>query len=374
MRIVGINLICVRSNNLSGIGHMAKRYFMEMARLDLSEFHFIIYKQKSVDEAIFCFPLNASYEIVNVPDLDGGAGLAIFEQTLFYFYLKKCDVMWSPNSSSPWFGRRKKIISILDIYPITYKHTYGRLKRYSSWLLYKLNILFSDSIITISEYSKNDLIEFLHVDPEKIKVLYCFIPSNEVELMELDSVSSDISINGECVPLKIPYFLAVSSLQPIKNYEGLIQGFSQFHKRNKDYYLYIVGGKGWNYERIYKLVEDNNLSEYVIFTGYISEHDLNTLYRNCHATVMPSFYEGFGYTPLEGFYRGKICIATNKTSVPEVVGKAGIYVDPYNVDTIAEGLRNSTESLTEFEKHIKEQISKFDGAKTTRELLEFLKN
>lgn len=375
MRVVGINLICIRSNRLSGIGHVAKRFFMEMARLDLSDFHFIIYKQKSVDASVFCIPGNASCEIINVPDIDGGARLTLFEQTLFYFYLKRCDLMWSPNTSSPWFGKRKKIISILDIYPIVYKNTYGRWKTLWSKILYKLNIFFSDTIVTISEYSKQDLINVLKVKPERIKLLYCFLPTYEVEAIKSASVESEsIVIGGERHVLNKPFFLAVSSIQPIKNYEGLIKAFGIFHEKHPDYYLYVVGGKGWAYQRVFSLVNELKLNNSIIFTGYINDEDINILYDKCLATVLPSYYEGFGYTPLEGFYRGKICVASQITSVPEVVGEAGIYVDPYDSASIADGLERCTGDISVYEEHIGDQIKKFDAESITLELLNLFRS
>lgn len=373
MRIVGINLICIRSNKLSGIGHVAKRYFMEMARFDLSEFHFIIYKQRSVDESVFCIPENASYEIVNVPDLDGGVGLALFEQTLFYFYLKKCDVMWSPNYSSPWFGKRKKIISILDIYPLLNKKTYGALKRFCDYVLSIINAFASSEIVTISECSKKDIIRVLKTKPEKIKLLPCFISTPEVERIQSFEETDSIELSGSCVKVKIPFFLAVSVIKPIKNYEGLISAFAKFHKTHQEYFLYIVGSKGWDYDKVFSLVEELGIRKSVIFTGYLSEKDINTLYKYCQATVLPSFYEGFGYTPLEGFYRRKISIASNISSIPEVVGDAGIYVDPYSVDSIAEGLEKGLGDISKYEKNIDKQILKFDAHTITGQLLDLFK-
>ena len=372
MRVVGINLICIRSNKLSGIGHFAKRYFMEMARLDLSEFHFIIYKQKSVDSAVFCFPENASYEIVNVPDLDGGAGLAIFEQTFFYFYLKKCDVMWSPNATSPWFGKRKKIISILDIYPIIDSKTYRPWKRFWAKVLIKLNARAASTIVTISECSRKDIIEVLHVKPSKIRLLYCFISTDEIEEIKEKVPSNIITISGRVNELKKPYFLAVSVIKPIKNYEGLIQAFAVFKKIHPEYTLYVVGSKGWGFEKVFELVEEYQLKDSVVFTGYISTDDINSLYCGCQATVLPSFYEGFGYTPLEGFYRGKATIASFTSSIPEVVGEAGIYINPEDINSIVGGLEKGAGELTVYEDKIAEQTSKFDAQIITKGFLSLL--
>lgn len=374
MRIVGINLICVRSNQLSGIGHVAKRYFMEMERFDLSEFHFIIYKQKSIDLSIFCIPNNANYEIVNVPDVGGGFKLALFEQTLFYFYMKKCDVMWSPNYSSPWFGRRKKIVSILDIYPIVDKKTYGFWKRICTKVLNSINAWAADTIVTISEYSKKDLIEELGVKPEKICLLYCFLSSKEIEFINNVKPADSITVDNVLEPLKKPYFLAVSVIKPIKNYEGLIMAFAKFKKLHQEYSLYIVGSKGWRYKKVFELVDELNLSDSVHFTGYISSDDINTLYANCRATVLPSFYEGFGYTPLEGFYRGKITIASGVSSIPEVVGDAGVYIDPYDIDSIVTGLDKATGEISEYENNIEKQIEKFSAQRITNNFLSVLRN
>lgn len=373
MRVVGINLICVRSNNLSGIGHVAKRYFMEMEKADLSEFHFIIYKQKSIDENIFCIQKNADYEIVNVPDVGGGMKLALFEQTLFYFYMKKCDVMWSPNYSSPWFGRRKKIVSILDIYPIIDKKSYGLWKRTWCKILNYINACAADVVLTISECSKKDLINVLGVPTDKICLLYCFLSSKEIESIKSIKPADSITIEGKPVRLKQPYFLAVSVIKPIKNYEGLIRAFAKFKAVHPEYSLYIVGSKGWGYESVFDIVKESNLSESVIFTGYISSEDINTLYLNCRTTVLPSFYEGFGYTPLEGFYRGKIAIASRVSSIPEVVGEAGIYVDPYNVDSIESGLEKGSGDIKEYESKIEKQIAKFNARKLTEDFLSLLR-
>lgn len=372
MRVVGINLISIRSNRLSGIGYFAKRYFMEMARLDLSEFHFIIYKQRSVDEAVFCFPENASYEIVNVPDVGGGMKLALFEQILFYFYMKKCDVMWSPNYSSPWFGRRKKIITIHDIYPIIDSKTYKTWKRFWANFLIKINARLSSTIITVSECSKKDIMDIIGIQSSKIRLFYNFLPTSEIAEIKKNKPSESITISGNVRTINKPYFLAVSVIKPIKNYEGLIQAFSVFKKKHPEYSLYIVGSKGWGYRKVFELVESFHLENCICFTGYLSSDDINSLYYNCQATVLPSFYEGFGYTPLEGFYRNKITVASHISSIPEVVGNAGFYINPYDINSIVEGLEKCTGDITCQEKQIEIQISKFNATKIASDFLSLL--
>ena len=120
-------------------------------------------------------------------------------------------------------------------------------------------------------------------------------------------------------------------MQPAKNIDGLIDAFHLFHLENPSFYLYIVGSKGWNYRNLFTQVEKYNLEDRVIFTGYLDDSELSILYSKCIGVVYVSFYEGFGIPPLEGFYHNKSCVASNTSSIPEVVGKAGVLVDPYGI-------------------------------------------
>lgn len=367
MRIIGINLIFMRSTQLSGIGKLIDRFFIEMKYFDLSNFKFIIYIQKNIDEKKFSLPENMFYEIIKVPAVGGGVKLVVFEQTLFHFWIKKCDLMYSPNYATPWFGRRRKVVSILDIYPIIYKKSYGIWKRFWSKILYKLNANFADVIITISDCSKNDLTTLLHIKPEKIKIINCFIPVDEFKA--ITDNHSEFLISDSIIASK-PYFLSVSVLKPVKNYEGLIMAFSIFHQNHPEYKLYIVGSKGWHYDSIFHIVKNNNLIDSVIFTGYISDSDINILYSNCEGVILVSFYEGFGYTPLEGFYHNKPCVVSDVASIPEVVGNAGIYVNPYDIKSIYQGMETFIQKKDELKKYIPEQIQKFNPHIQTNKLLE----
>lgn len=371
MRIIGINLISIRSNQLSGIGKHIDRFFMEMKHFDLSDCKFFIYLQKNIDERKFSLPDNMTYDILRVPAVGGGFKLAVFEQTLFHFWIKKCDLMYSPNYASPWFGSREKIISIHDIYPIIYKKSYRAWKRLWIRILYKINAHFADTIITVSECSKNDLITVLHIKPKRIKIIYNFISSDEFKAIADNSLEN---INLGTVNVQKPYFLSVSVLKPVKNYEGLIKAFSLFHQEHPEYKLLIVGSKGWDYDSIFNVVKDNNLTASVIFTGYISDKEINILYANCEGVILVSFYEGFGYAPLEGFYRNKPCIVSDVASIPEVVGNAGIYVNPYDIQSINQGMESFIHMKDELTIYIPEQINKFDPHIQTSKLIEIFES
>lgn len=179
-------------------------------------------------------------------------------------------------------------------------------------------------IITISESSKQDISQHYGVPLSKIDIVY-------------PSVSSIfLKPPVEKLPNKYgSYVLAVSSIDPRKNFTGLIEAFKagDFGQTK----LLIVGSehKVFANNRIKELVADDPR---IVFTGYVSDHDLVGLYQNALVFAYPSFFEGFGIPPLEAMACGCPTLVSNTTSLPEVCGDASVYVDPYNIESITNGL------------------------------------
>ncbi|MDI6889852.1 MAG: glycosyltransferase family 1 protein [Thermodesulfovibrionales bacterium] len=181
-------------------------------------------------------------------------------------------------------------------------------------------------IITISEFSKNEIIELLDARESKIKVIHCGGAEEFANLIDNDSV---IDYRTK------KYILSVSTLGPRKNLESLILAFRKL--KVPDIQLIIVGSKNNNFanNNLKNLI---NADKNIIFTGYISDIELVSLYRNAMLFVYPSLYEGFGLPPLEAMGCGVPVVVSNVASLPEICGNAAYYVDPYNVESIAEGI------------------------------------
>lgn len=187
----------------------------------------------------------------------------------------------------------------------------------------------SDVILTISQNSKQEISDFMNVTPNKIEIAYpavdrdIFKPEKNTDLVQMK-----YKIPGE-------YLLYLGTLEPRKNITSLIKAFKIISEKNKDIFLVIAGKKGWMYEEIFKLVDDLHLNGKVIFTGYVEDKDIPFLYSSAVAFIFPSLYEGFGMPPLEAMACGTPVIVSNTSSLPEVVGDAGIFVDPLNIENIA---------------------------------------
>ena len=194
----------------------------------------------------------------------------------------------------------------------------------------------ADRIITISEFSKQEIIKYLGIPSEKIAVVPCAVDhsiyNNIIDLDELTVIKKKFNIDQD-------YFLYLGTLEPRKNIERLIDAYAALHKRDTLIPKLVIAGKnGWNYDNVYKKVNDYKINENVIFTGYIDAEEAVTLLKGALAFVFPSIYEGFGMPPLEAMACGVPIITSNVSSLPEVVQDAGYLIDPFSAEELSEAM------------------------------------
>lgn len=194
----------------------------------------------------------------------------------------------------------------------------------------------ADMIVTVSEYSKKEIIKYLKINPQKIQVIPC-----GVDLERYTGTCEEKDIVQARQTYKIPeeYFLYVGTLEPRKNIERLIEAYAQLVKCLEEAPALVIGGKkGWMYDQIFLLVKEYGIESRVFFTGYLDDAAVPLLMKGAVAFLFPSLYEGFGMPPLEAMACGVPVISSNAASLPEVVGDAGILIDPYNVKELSEAM------------------------------------
>jgi glycosyltransferase involved in cell wall biosynthesis len=196
----------------------------------------------------------------------------------------------------------------------------------------------ADRILADSESTRRDVLEVYKVPPEKVFVLYSgvddqFFPVTDPILTR--RTLDHYGLGG------LPYILSVGTIQPRKNYDRLVEAVQRLHQ--PDLHLVIAGGKGWLDSPLYARVKELGMKERVHFLGYVPDQDLPVLYSSARIFAFPSLYEGFGLPPLEAMACGAPVVCSNRSSLPEVVGDAGVLVDPYDVDEIAKGLQSALE-------------------------------
>jgi len=201
-------------------------------------------------------------------------------------------------------------------------------------------------VLAVSEFTKNEIIKKYKIKPDKISVI-----RNGVGKIPQASPEKERQVLKK-FNIFPPYFLAVGTLKPNKNYPFLIKAFSQFlnlpagrqgfSSSHLKYSLVIAGKKGWLYDEIFKLVKEKSLLNNIVFTDFITEPEKWALYRQATATVIPSLYEGFGIPVLESQRVGTPVIASDITPLKEVLGNSALYINPTKVSTLVSALKKIT--------------------------------
>lgn len=219
---------------------------------------------------------------------------------------------------------------------------------------------FSKKIVTVSNFSKSELVKYLNISSEKIKVIY-----EGKEHFTRQSTDTDIitkyNLNEK------PYLLAVSSLNPNKNFRAIIKALD--HVEHHDFNIVIAGGTD---PKVFSS-KDTELPKTVKHVGYVTDEELKTLYQNAFCFIYPSFYEGFGLPPLEAMSIGCPVIISNRASLPEVGGEAALYCNPDSPEDLAEQIKKVTTDPTLREEMIAkgyEQSAKFTWTKCAQELID----
>ena len=364
-----IGIISERLNRpLTGVGNYTYYLIKELSKIyDKRDVYLINY----MDDEIFT---DVNKITIKAPFKNISKNSYYFWHIYLQLKFKKnnfnLDIIHSPENASLFvkLKHQKKIITVLDIIAYQFPESVTLITRLRYKLLLSRTLKTADKIITISNSTKKDLISYFNVPEEKIKVILLAadekfkILNNE----KINEVKQKYNLN-------FPFILYVGNLAKHKNIPMLIEAFYKIKKKGIQNKLVIAGEKGWKYKEIFETIDKLNLQNDVIFTGYVLDEDLPALYNAADLFVYPSLYEGFGLPPLESMACGTPVITSNTSSLPEVVGDAGIMVDPYDVDRLADAMHKvlSNDGLREDKiKKGLERAKMFSWDKTARETLE----
>lgn len=335
--------------NETGIFRVAYELFSrlnirEEIRLLHSNFNFNNHKETNVK--INSFFEDKHLTISNVNNCDRVKFIPFRKEKLFKFFYKRlgiADYKISYNASIKEseiyhslyypihdslnnYPHLKKIVTIHDLIPILYP----RYNENTELLKNTIESIGRDNYaICVSENTKKDLLEYApYLDPDKVFV------SKLAASSDLFYQCSDAEKNKkirEKYSLPEKYFLSLSTLEPRKNIDHVIRCFINVITTNNinDLSLVLVGNKGWDYDKIFQEYESaRDFKDKIIFTGRIPDEDLATIYSGANSFYYMSIYEGFGLPPLEAMQCGVATVVSNVSSLPEVVGDAGVLLDP----------------------------------------------
>jgi len=327
----------------TGIGWMADRLLREMRRMAPEwELQLNYFKLRGHGEG-------RPAAMQEYADLGFGDHCAFYSYSLYkmmwnllpipysYFFGKDSDITFFFNYYIPPGVKGRKVTVFHDmgykVFPETIR------KRTMMMLNANMDTACkrADKIITVSEFTKQETAKYLGVDPDRMVVMHLGVNR---DVFHPNHLEEQVAAVREKYGIPREYLLYLGTLEPRKNIERIIAAYGAVKHTNSDVpKLVLAGRKGWMYDSIFEQVKRLRLEEEVIFTGYIDRDEPPLLLKGAMAFLFPSLYEGFGIPPLEAMACGTPVISSNVSSIPEVVGDAGILVDPYSDEAIADGIR-----------------------------------
>ncbi len=359
------------NKNKTGTENYSWQILHNISLLDHKNTYYVYIRPGSVIDGDW--PKN--FKFITIPYKRFWTQLGLASQT----FKDPLDILFVPAHTLPIIKRPglKTIMTVHDL-GAEYLPNFHQLKQrlYLNYMTHH-QLKSADHLIAVSESTKKDLITKIQIPRNKITVVYEGF-NNQLFRHRLSSGTLSKSLlEFGIVPNN--YFLFVGTIQPRKNLMRLIEAYSLYchaelvsASRSRNEFgmtdipdLVLAGSKGWLADEIYALPEKLGIKDKVKFLGYVPDEKLPDLYQGAVALLFPSLFEGFGLPILEAFASGCPVLTSTSSSLPEVGGKAALYVDPESINSIAEGIKDiqSTKLTSQLMSYSKDQLDKFSWQK-----------
>lgn len=359
-------------NYRRGIGNYVYHTVQMLAEMP-SDFQYVLYvSNESAKQFVPQVPNMTVKTLLPAP-------YALWEQVILPMEIKynPVDLLFCPANTAP-LVKYPKVPIILTVHDVMYLlpksvlpesvSLYQRLGRIYRKLVIPHVINSAEKIITVSNYSRSDIINNTKVAADKIHVIYEAPGSTfrQVTREVVNAVTKKYNIEKS-------YIVALGAIDPRKNTHTIIQSFAKFlHQVNGDYYLLLLGLNRKTKKYFLRYADQLGISSNIKALDFVSEEELIALYNGALFFLYPSLYEGFGLPLLEAMACGTPVISSARTSIPEIAGNAALLVDPTNVEAILEAMARLSYSETTRLQYVQrgfKQVKQFSWEQSTAKLL-----
>ncbi|MFH1061307.1 MAG: glycosyltransferase family 1 protein [Candidatus Omnitrophota bacterium] len=329
---IAIDAFEANLNKKVGMGNYVNNLIHALALID-SKNDYTLYVKNHSDSNDFIKKENFKYKQLSSPLIRSFWSQCRIPLELMF---KNPDILHLPTGHKvPFNCPKHTVVTIHDLAFIKFPQYFESSVRWRCLRFTQHAIAKAQKIIAISESTKKDILEYYKVDAQKVEVIYHGVDAEFKQIQDKPRIEAVCRKYG----INLPFVLFVGVLQPRKNISRLIRAFKQvLNSSSLDLQLVIAGNKGWMYADMFNTLKQAGIADQVVFTGYAPKPDVVCLLNAAKVFVLPSLYEGFGLPILEAMACGVPVIASNVSSMPEIVRDAGILVDPYKEPEIAQAL------------------------------------
>lgn len=312
------------------------------------------------DRHLFPLPVRLSNLFIRFP----GLFLPYFEQ-----FLGQPDLLHGTNYTVFPCRHSLRVMTLYDLTFIRYPaFTNATVKAYADFV--RRCLKWTDLVLTISESSRQDIIEYLQVNPDRVQVTHL---ASRYQLADGLAPLEAQPLPGIPYDFRYPYILFVSTIEPRKNITGILQAFNYLKQRHQiPHHLVFIGQKGWHYEPIFAEMARSPYAREIHHLNYLPDAVVTEFYRRADVFVYPSHYEGFGLPVLEAMTLGAPVITSCTSSLPEVAGNAALMVEPQAPMALADAMLKVVSDRALRQQLIqqgREQARRFSWEQTARQTL-----
>ncbi|MDD5771926.1 MAG: glycosyltransferase family 1 protein [bacterium] len=322
---IGLDVSPIADGNWTGVGNYIINLINDISKIDKENKYYLCYRFSHIKNKA---------QILKI-DQDNFRTKIIQEPLNFIFQLK-LDIFHGMADRLPWSYRSRNIVTIHDIGAAVLGDNYASkhfkemmIKRYDNMLNKKQ----ADLVITVSEFTKREILNNFAYPEEKIRVIY-----HGVRKMFSPQSEQNIRITKEKYGINSDYFLYVGAINLRKNILRILEAFKIFSENNKMANLVLTGNLSYGHQEILDKIYKLKLESRVKLIGYMKNEELASLYSGAKALIFASLYEGFGLPAIEAMACGTPVLTSNMSSMPEITGGAACMVDPLDVSDIAKNL------------------------------------
>lgn len=284
----------------------------------------------------------------------------------------KTDLIFSPHFNILTTKKIPRVITFHDLSFLHHPQFFSWKQKFWHWMQnVKTQAQAADKIIAVSEFTKSDLVNIFGIQPEKIEVIYSGISDSFGKIAS--SVSRRTRNDDK------PYILYLGTLEPRKNVAAIIRAFNILKREPafQDWQLILAGRPGWLYQNIIKEAGRSLYKKDIIFLGPVRAEERVSLYNSARVFVYPSFFEGFGFPPLEAQACGCPVVVSDRTSLPEVVGRGALLINPWKIEELANAIKEAAANQILRARLIKEgkaNAKRFTWKKSAEETLKIFQS